>query len=330
MIKKIVVLVAVVLGFSLIGPSDAEALTLIPPSFEFGVIPGQDSSTAIKVFNETAETLELFTEVTSFTNEGETGNPIFDFKAPLTGLAEWIEVEAGPIILAPGERKEIPVIINVPADADPGGHYAAVFFVDVPPEAGAGQVAIGAKLGSLILVRVAGEVEEGGNLAEFFAEDKKTTFSRLPISFFARFQNSGNVHLRPTGTITITNLFGKESAKVDLNEAKGATLPQTIRKYEAIWEKDQVQETTGNVWSNFWKEYSNEWNNFAFGRYKAQLNLTFGAANDQLATAETSFWVFPWRVIIISALILLVAIFLLIFLIKRYNAWLVKKAQLKK
>jgi len=328
MIKKTTIVLSVgILAGCLLGISRASALTLIPPSLEFGVNPGEISETSVKVYNETAETLELYTEVTNFTASGETGQPAFDFEAPLAGLASWIEVEAGPISVEPGERQEIPVTVNVPLEADPGGHYAAIFFVDEPPEVGAGQVKVASKLGTLLLAKVAGDIEEAGSLVEFLSGDNQTTFARLPIEFFARFQNSGNVHLRPTGTITITNLFGGESGVIDINAAEGATLPDTIRKYEAIWEKAQVEEANGNAWNNFWTEFGNERKNFGLGRYKATLNLTYGAASDMTASSELTFWVWPWRVIVISALLLFVVIWLLIWLIKRYNAWLVKKAQ---
>ena len=332
MTKKLSIIIAVLFWVGIFcSVQEAQAITLIPPSYEFQTAPGQTVDTTVKLFNETAESMILYPETRNFTAAGESGVPTFDFEAPIEGLSSWLQLEGGSFILEPGQRVELAITIKVPQDAEPGGHYAALFFSTNPPKTeDEGQIAIGSKIGTLFLVRVEGEIIEKGSIEEFFLGDHQKTLNRLPAELYLRFQNTGNVHLRPTGTITITNLFGKESAKVDLNEAKGATLPETIRKYEAIWEKGQVKETTGNIWSNFWKEYSNEWNNFAFGRYKAEIDLTFGSDSKQTATAKLSFWVLPWRVIVVFALILLVVIFLLIFLIKRYNAWLIKKAKLKK
>lgn len=332
MTKKLSIITAILFGIGFFClAQEAQAITLIPPSYEFQTAPGQTVETTVKLFNETTESIILYPETRNFTAAGESGVPTFDFEAPIEGLSSWLQLEGGSFILEPAQRVELDVTIKIPQDAEPGGHYAALFFSTSPPKTeDEGQISIGSKIGTLFLVRVEGEVVEQGLINEYFLGEHQSMLNRLPAEFYIRFQNSGNVHLRPTGTVTVTNLFGKETASIDVNEAKGATLPDTIRKYEAIWEKSQVKETTGNIWSNFWKEYSNEWNNFAFGRYKAMVDLTFGTDSKQTTTGELSFWVLPWRVIVIFALILVAIVFLLIFLIKRYNAWLIKKTQTKK
>jgi len=303
----------------------AKAITLIPPSLEIGLKPGQAYNTVIKLFNETSDTVELYTEARSFTAKGETGQPYFDFEAEPIGLGEWIDVEEGPIVIESGKRYEVPLTINPPVDADPGGHYASLFFSSAPPEEG--MVRIASKIGTLILARVDGEVSERGVIAEFDTKDSQKMFDRLPIQFFARFQNTGNVHLKPTGEIVITSMFGKESATLEFNASKGATLPDTIRKYEAIWEKGSVIEKPGNFWSDFWQGYGNERNNFAFGKYTAQLNIVAGSAETVKQSSTVSFWMIPWRILSVWAVVAALVIILVIVLIKKYNAWIIKKAQ---
>ena len=324
LIKRIGLFGVTVLLSSLFFVPAAQGLTLIPPSLEISLIPGQTSNTIIKLYNETQDTLQLYTEARSFTAKGETGQPDFDFEAEPIGLSEWIEVEKGPIVLEPGERVEIPVTINPPSDADPGGHYATVFFSSNPPDEG--QVRISSKLGTLLLGRVAGDIIEDGLIAGFGLVEGKAMFNRLPIEFFARFQNTGNVHLRPTGAIAINSMFGKETGTVDVNAGKGATLPQTIRKYEAVWEKGQVRGVQGNFFTRFWDEYANERNNFGFGKYTANLSLHAGT-NSIDDTATVSFWVMPWRVILVWGVVAVFGIIFLIILLKRYNAWIRKKAE---
>lgn len=278
------------------------------------------------MYNETQGTLTLYPEVVSFTAKGETGQPTFDFESPLEGVSTWFDLPDGPIILEGGERKVIPIVITPPKDAEPGGHYATVFFGTSPPNIeDPGSLALATKLGSLFLLRVFGDVTEEGNIAEFGLVDGKTSFNRLPATLFTRFQNSGNIHLRPTGTIAIKNLIGAETAKLDFNAKKGATLPDSIRKYDTIWEKGQVKEVTGNFWSKFWTEFSNEKNNFALGKYKANITIMAGTLIQD--TAEVSFWVWPWRILLIFLIVIALVIFLLIMLMKKYNKWIVNKAR---
>ncbi|MFA6392182.1 MAG: hypothetical protein WCW66_05580 [Patescibacteria group bacterium] len=308
---------------------DAQALTLIPPSFETSVDPGVTTDTTIKLYNETQDTLNLYPEVVSFTADGETGNPTFDFNAPLEGVASWFTLPEGPITLTAGERKVVDVKITPPIDAEPGGHYATVFFGTTSPDlSDPGSLALSTKLGSLFLLRVFGDIKESGSINEFGLGGDKNTLSRLPATLFTRFQNEGNIHLRPTGTIKIVNMLGGDTATLEFNSKKSATLPETIRRYETVWEKDQVKETSGNFWNKFWMEFSNEKNNFALGRYTATISLNAG--NLVQDTATITFWIMPWRVISVALVVFALVIVLLIILIKKYNQWIINKARKRK
>ncbi len=325
--KRAVVAAGIVLGIIFFVTPTAKAITLIPPQIEVGLKPGTEYNTVIKLFNETEKTISLYTEARSFTAKGETGQPEFDFDSEPSGISTWMNVEEGPIVLAPGERYQVPLVISPPQNADPGGHYAAVFFSSSPPETG--QVTISTKVGTLVLARVDGEIVEQGSIVGFDTSDGKSSFNRPPVEMFARFQNSGNVHLRPAGTVEVKNMFGKVSDSIEFNASRGATLPDTTRKYDIVWEKAQVGDTTGNAWSSFWKEYSNEWDNFALGKYTATLSVTAGSTDSVTDTASISFWIFPWRVLVIWGLIVIAGIFLLIVAFKKYNAWIVRKSKSK-
>lgn len=314
------------LGIFAVMPMTVRAITLIPPMLEFGLTKGEPTKTTIKIYNETAAPVELYTEVRNFTASGETGQPAFNFTdTEQTGLSTWVSVPTGPITVNPGDRYEVPVTINTPTDADPGGHYAAVFFTTSPPADG--QVKIASKVGTLLLADVDGQITESGTITEFNTVDNQKAFTRLPVTFFAMFSNTGNIHLRPTGTVTVTNMFGKEQASLTFNSSNGATLPSSIRRYETTWEKQSVAETTGNAWASFWNEYSNERENFAIGRYKVNIRVTAGTNSDVAASSTTTFWVFPWHILLVWFLVVVVGVLLLVVAIKKYNQWIVKKSK---
>lgn len=70
-------------------------------------------------------------------------------------LSTWISLSEPSITLAPGEEKSINFTIQVPEDATPGGHYAAVFFKNPGSETSAGgNIGINVDYGILILLKV--------------------------------------------------------------------------------------------------------------------------------------------------------------------------------
>lgn len=312
----------VVVGVLFGAVPSALAITIIPPSLEFEAPPGQTYQTSVKLFNETDQTVVLYSEATNFGAAGETGRPSYRFEADPVGLSSWISVEQGPYTLEPSARVTVPITIAPPADAEPGGHYAAIFFSDQPSDAvQGGAVSVGSKIGILLLARVPGDVTEAGGIKEFFIEDKHTSLNRLPITFVTRYENTGNVHLRPTGLIEIQNMLGSAVSSLEFNPSNGATLPQTIRKYDTIWQKGAVDEAGG-----FWTEFKNERNNFAIGRYTASIDLEAGIDTEISDGAELTFWVLPWRVMIVWGIGVIFILVILWFLIKRYNKWVVAKA----
>jgi hypothetical protein len=306
----------------LFGVHSAQAVTLIPPSLEFNLNPGKPYETIVKLFNEEERQLKLYTQVSSFSAKDESGVPKYDLSdATTSGLSSWIQVDKGPLTIDPGERIEVPIKINAPATAEPGGHYAVLFFSENPPEEA--QITIGTKLGVLLLARVSGEVVEVGSIKQF-AVDSNGLITRLPVNFFVRFENSGNVHLRPTGTISISNMFKKNVAEIEVNQKKSAALPNAIRRYDASWDGSDTS-AIDSAGTSFWSAFQNERKHFAFGKYTAHLSLVAGQENSMNKTATVAFWVFPWHVITVYGIVLIIIILALWFLIKQYNSWLINK-----
>jgi hypothetical protein len=307
----------------------AKALTISPPSIEFTVQPGNQAEFIVKLYNESTDKQQLYINATTFTSGKEEGVPVYDFASPKEDIATWIKLDSKPIVLEPQGRKEVTVSINVPADAAPGGHYGVVGFLTAPPAAEGAekpQVAISQGLGTLLLVRVEGNVIESATVNSFLAD--KSTYNSLPATFAAVYQNTGNIHLKPTGTITITGMTKKVVATLTINPKKTSTLPKSSRTYEAAWgSADTVKATATNAWAKFWQEYGYERANYAFGKYTAALALTAGQSGAVVSNATISFWVFPWHIFLVWSIGIILLIILLIFLVKRYNHWLVAKAQ---
>ena len=323
----------IAIGFALaivVLPFEAVALSVSPVRIEISGDPGKTVEGELLLTNEQEGTEAFYSSFGNFEAAGETGTP--SFVVAEEGLATWIKT-ASEITLEPKEQKEVPYTIHIPEDADPGGHFAAIFWGSSPPQAeGSGEVSVATKLGVLILLRVTGDIKEGGGILEFNAGDEQKLFNSLPVNFEFRFQNSGNDRIKPEGEITIKNIFGKVSAVLPANEVEGNVLPQSIRKFKVIWKKiqedekdektDKAEEDTGK--KGFFKELKNEKDNFAFGRYTATLDLEYGEEKSQ---ASFSFFIIPWRILTLTIIFLILAILIATKGLKKYNKWVIAKAQ---
>lgn len=280
------------------------SLTLTPPLFQLGIAAGgPDWKGTLRLVNGNSYPVAISARAVPFTPDGETGNAKFgDIDAPPdpTTLAGWITVPRGTITVGPDSTAEIPITIRVPADASPGGHYAAVLVGTSPGAIGEGKsgVAIGSMLASLIFVRVPGLVDERGEIRDFYALDD--ILERPEARFVVRFENTGNVHLVPRGEISIRNMWGKERGKIVVNDdaSFGNVLPKSTRKFEFLW--------TG------------EENAFEFGRYTALVTLAYGENGAKTVFRETAFWIIPWKPVLTTLALVVFSLWFFAFAIRRY------------
>lgn len=304
----------------------AHALTISPPLYDIAVAPNQSISDSLRVFNETQETSTWYFEAQNFTSQGQSGEPSFAGESNNEDLASWIVLPSAPLTIAPGETVNVGFTINIPQNADAGGHYAAIFLSTAPPSTNGGAVGVSSRIGALILLRVSGNVVEAGSLTQFKLSSG-SVYASLPVGFSVLFKNSGNVHVKPYGTITIKGL-GAGPATVLVNQAAqpdgtigpvGNVLPASNREFDESWG------TSATGTQGFWSTVSAEWSHLAIGRYTADLHLVYGTQGETV-NASLSFWIFPWQLIIVLIVGLALLIFLIAFGLRRYNAWIIHKA----
>lgn len=306
----------------------AFALTVSPARIEITGDPGATLQGEIELFNEQEGGRTFYTSFENFEPSGDSGAP--HFIGAKDGLATWITSES-KVLLESGKRSVVPYSITIPENAEPGGHFAAIFFGSQEPGAqGGGQVSVGGKIGVLVLLRVSGDVEEGGGLLEFITKENQRFFSALPITFTYRINNTGGDRVVPLGEIKVKNTLQLTSAKLLANKNEGSVLPDSARKFEVSWGQE-VQPINSSAEQNtdspgFFEMAGRQWNDFHFGWYAAKLNLTWGATN-QTANASYSFFVIPWQLLIILLIALLILGFLGKIGLRRYNRWIISKAR---
>lgn len=319
------------------------SLVLSPPKFEFDADPGQVISGIIKITNKSSDTEVLTPVVEDFVASGETGAPTFIDAAEndaAISISSWINVnDGGTVSVGPNQQVAIPFSINVPTDAEPGGHYGVIFLV---PPTGVGQIGITSRIGALILVRVRGDIVEAGGLDTFGIYDKEIKgedipasssglfFESFPIPFAVRYENTGNIHLKPEGKIEISNIFG---GKVDPAGVISITNEKGLEIKKEIVDFVPINDRRGNVLARSFRTYRAEWQGtpywyrnedgtkeirykgFPIGIYTAKLTLT-GTGDEEIAES-VRFIVFPWKQIFGG--LILISVLAIGFV--RYRRW---------
>jgi hypothetical protein len=302
----------------------ASALTVSPPILELKVEPGETVAASITLRNEETKSGTFYTSFENFEPRGESGIPFFI--GAEDGLATWMQTEPS-IELQSQQTTSVPVQITVPAETEPGGYFGAVFFSSQPPasEGSADQLALGGRVGVLVLLRVLGDINEKAGLVEFGLTDNKKVVSNLPVNFFFRFNNVGDDRVAPSGEIKVRNLFGGLTTSIEANTNKGNVLPGSIRRFDKAWEgtplQDLAEEPEGQVLEmSFADTVRYQFENFYIGRYTASLNLSWGEGPDKNTVASTVFYIIPWQIlsVVFGFLILFIGV------VKLYNRWLIK------
>lgn len=305
----------------------ASAITVSPPRIELDGDPGATVTSEFKVTNDTSSTATYYTQVENFESKDESGNP--QFVQTQDGLATWISLPDS-VSIPPGEQRTVSFSVRIPRNAEPGGYFSSIFVRTTPPPTSGGEVSIGARLGTLVLFRVNGDIQEGVDILEFSTKDKKRWFTSLPIEFYYRFQNTGADRVKPEGEVIIKNLIGLKAKILSANRTEGSVLPRSIRRFDMAWmnggggQEDPALTVVARNPGGFFEEAKYQWNHFAFGYYTANLGITFGE-NNNTADGKFRFFVFPWQLLIILVGGLIILLIVIRFILKRYNRYIISK-----
>ncbi|PJA64145.1 MAG: hypothetical protein CO160_00155 [Candidatus Portnoybacteria bacterium CG_4_9_14_3_um_filter_43_11] len=313
--------VAVLIVFGLTAflfPLLTQAVTVGPIKLEYSVDPGDVISGEVFLFNEGKKTETFYPVFEKYTEvDGK--------KKFLTGeseIVQWFDLPFSKT-LAANQQAKLPFTLRIPENAEPGGHFAVMWWGTAPPvKEGGEQVSITTRAGILIYLRVSGEVDESGQLVGFSTKDQKRIFSSRPISFDIIFESTGSVHLKPQGEVQIKNIFGRTKAVLEVNEDQAQVFPKNKRTFNVVWASLGADENKGGILGGL----INEWQNFAFGFYKANLSLEYGEEVKEVKDSFV-FFVIPWRIL---SLILIILFFLGLGFIKglkKYNQWIIAKYQ---
>jgi len=265
---KLLILVILTLGgIGFFNVAWAAGLSISPVTFELTSNPGDVLTNKLRVLNQSESTIAIKMEAEDFTAAGETGEVRVEPASETYSLTQWITVSPDTFTLGPNEQKFVDFTINVVAQ----------------------------RVGALVLMTVSGEVEENLEVKEF---NVPSLLEYGPVPFTIRFENTGTVHVRPRGFVTITNWRGKKVADIEFPQQN--VIPGAVRKIETSWDEKWL-----------------------LGRYSATLVGIYGTGNLPIKPPIVFFWVFPWKIILGTSILLILIISYFIKTRKRW--WLALK-----
>lgn len=291
-----------------------QALEIAPPVLSLKADPGETIKTTISLRDVSTSPLVVRNQINDFVARGEDGTPkiLLDDSSETSpySLKSWVQ-PLPQFTLKPKEVNKLALTIHVPKTAAPGGYYAVIRFTASPPGLDGSGVSLSASLGTLVLLRVNGDAKEAMSVAQFSATkngESNWLFESPPITFVSRIKNDGSTHEQPVGQVAIKDMFGNAVANVNVNLNQSNVLPASIRRFESPLDSSVIG------------------NRILFGRYTADLKMTYGSKGQTL-TASTSFWVIPYRMIAFSLVLLVILFVVLRIALRRYNERLIERTR---
>jgi hypothetical protein len=274
-----------------------------PGKFDLSLAPGSAQTVEILVTNRSG-----VEKVFTLTTEDMAGSSNLEQPTVLLGenegpytLRDYLNVAAERFTIEPGQRVTVPITVDIPADAEPGGRYGSLLVqTESVGAATAGQpsAAVVSRIAVLFFVTTPGELNREGSLIDFTTVPDMSFFTSGPITFGLLYENTGTVHTNPAGEILITNMFGQEVGYLEV--LPWFSLPQSLRLREVEWARESL-----------------------LGRYTATTNVYRGYEDENgepiIDTRSVSFWVVDWVILAVTAAVFFTLFILFRFVSKRFT-----------
>jgi len=278
------------------------ALQVYPSPLVATVKPAQSTTLELKVRNMGAAPEDLTIAPRAFKIDSKTQElEISTDQVP--DIASWITFSAARFTVQPGQTFTQNITLKIPANA--GFSYAFSFVIKRTNQPAAPS---GRSLQATVAVFALINVDRPGAVRSLevtrFAASKGT-YDYLPASFDIDFKNTGNTIVQPSGNIFIQrgSTDTNPIATLAVNQNGGYILPGTTRTLSVVWD-DGFQVITKKPQANGGQKEELTWNwnklsSIRFGKYTAKLVAIYDDGHrDVPLQAETTFWVFPWQMLL--------------------------------
>lgn len=297
------------------------SLQVTPSPLVVTVKPGVKTTQELKIHNGANGSENLKIEPKAFTLSYDGSNVNLLDTAP-PDISNWITFSAPKFTVQANQWFTEEVTFNTPKTAGFSYSFALNITRQTPPAASAGQRVITGSLAIFTLVNVdRPDATSSVEVVKF--SSSKHVYEYLPATFSVSFRNSGNTIVQPLG-----NIFMQRDAtskvpidSLNVNSSQGYILPGTTRVIKASWNDGfpAYQSVAGSdnkteqklVWN--WADLSK----LRIGRYTAHLVAVYNqAGRDVPIEGNVTFWVIPWKILLIPLAIILLLLFATFIIIR--------------
>jgi hypothetical protein len=302
-------------------------VTVSPIFLDLSANPGDTITTKVRIRNNTTSPIPVKVGVEKLTGDLNGNLSLQQAKNDYT--LSWFKFDNTSVTTAPLEWTDVPFTINIPKDAAYGYYWTITFTQDTSGTNAKSGVALTGAAGVPVLLKVnkAGAKAEA-QLSQFSINNFITEY--LPADFTIKVENTGNVHIKPHGSIFISDGRSKDLAVLDVNPGLGNIIPNSARIFSASWadgfivrqpviENGQPKvDKNGNPVETLQINW-NKLTNFRIGRYTANLLLVYDNGTRDVPMQSTiTFWILPWKVILGMLATVVIVFFVVRFLLKAY------------
>jgi hypothetical protein len=291
-------------------------VTISPVFFDLSGNPGDKLTQKIKIRNNTTSPIPIKLSVNKLSGDLNGNLTLSKDKNDYT--LSWIKFENETVVLKPLEWTEIPFTIEVPKDAAYGYYWTIALTQDnTSPLAKTGVSLTGAAAVPVLLDVKKPGAKMQGKVVKFIADS--SYYEYPPVKLSLTFENTGNVHVRPHGNVFIKDIFGRQVGLLELNVGQGTVLPNSIRTFDAVWDDGFITREVKTVGGQPKLDRNGKPETQLKIKWEKVLDLRIGsytatgiivistATRDIPFEVQTSFFVFPWKVVIIAILFIIFA-----------------------
>lgn len=291
-------------------------LTISPVTINLETKPGETVSTTLKVRNNGTSTERLRTSLGSFVADETGQQPKLIDPDPNSQFLQWLTISEPNFEVPPNEWKTVQITFSPPASAALSYYYTIYLQREAGDAVAPGEAKIEGSPAILVLTNVISPQAK----RELQLEKVAVTHSFLeflPQQLSLTITNTGNVHTIPQGNIFIDGQGQKDLAVLSINPGNNSILPQSSRTFTIdwndgfpVWDPDA---TYGLKWD------FNQASHFRFGKYTAHVVLVYdNGERDVPIESFVSFWIIPWKLILVGIAIPVVPA-LLVFLLMKWK-----------
>lgn len=290
--------------------SSAFSLQVSPSPLVATVKPGVDTTLQLQIRNTSSSAQDLVMGLRAFSIDDKTGQVDLG-DAPTQDIQKLISFSKPVFKLQAGEIMTQSVYVHTPASAGFSYSFAITIAQTNPPKAANGKSAIAGTVAVFTLLNV----DRPGASRKFDLQSiklDKHVYEYLPATVTLKIKNTGNVLVQPQGTVYIQRHSSDPTPiqAIGLNKGGGYVLPSTTREYTVTWDDGyphyEINESTKKQKLS-WQ--GNALSKFRMGRYVVKVVAVYDdGQRDVPVMAEVSFWVIPWRMLLIALAVVLLLI----------------------